>query len=77
MLQKDWANATKNPTPGGHDLIIGQTPDGKRTVDLLVSGQSETQSISAPRQWVKPTGGGYFFAPSISAIRDILSRVVA
>lgn len=23
-------------------------------------------------EWVIPTGGGYFFAPAISAVRDVL-----
>jgi hypothetical protein len=29
-------------------------------------------TITAPLQWVTPTGGGYFFAPSIPAIRDVI-----
>jgi hypothetical protein len=30
-------------------------------------GESQIE-IEAPRDWVIPTGGGYFFAPSISAL---------
>ena len=32
-----------------------------------------TVRIKMKNEWVTPTGGGYFFAPSISAIRDVLS----
>jgi hypothetical protein len=30
--------------------------------------------VSAANQWVIPTGGGYFFAPSIGALRDVVAR---
>jgi deferrochelatase/peroxidase EfeB len=30
--------------------------------------------IGADRPWVTPTGGGYFFAPPLSAIADVLAR---
>jgi len=77
-LQQDWANSTLNPVAGGHDLIIGQNssapPNNARTFDIPVAGQSAAQTLTAPKQFVFPTGGGYFFSPSISAIRDVLSR---
>jgi Dyp-type peroxidase family len=67
FLQQRWANATDGPKAGGHDLIIGQTPDGQRSIEL-------PPTVTAPIQWVTPTGGAYCFAPSISAIRDVLVR---
>jgi Dyp-type peroxidase family len=30
--------------------------------------------IGADRPWVTPTGGGYFFAPPVSAVADVLAR---
>ena len=72
ILQQDWANSTNNPTPGGHDVIIGQTPDQKRTFELITDGGASAQTLTTPAQWVTTTGGGYFFAPSISALRDVL-----
>jgi Dyp-type peroxidase family len=72
VLQRDWANRPENPVPGGHDLIIGQTEDGQRSLQLLTPDGTASTNVLAPRQWVTPTGGGYFFAPSISAIRDVL-----
>jgi Dyp-type peroxidase family len=75
FLQQNWANNGGAPVAGGQDLIIGQTPTGVRTMDLapLVAGQAGA-TLTAPRQWVTPTGGGYFFAPSISAIRQQLAK---
>jgi Dyp-type peroxidase family len=74
-LQVDWANSEFAPQPGGHDLIIGQAAGGARKVVLFAPDGSEGQVV-APRQWVTTTGGGYFFAPSVSAVRDVLARDV-
>lgn len=78
FLQQDWANNTGPPAGGGQDLIIGQSNSGIRTLDLapLIAGQPAA-TVTAPRQWITPSGGGYFFAPSISAIRDELAKIGA
>lgn len=73
VLQSDWANSPNNPKPGGHDAVIGQDPQGERHVELLTSAGGD-QVLPIQRAFVSMTGGGYFFAPSISAIRDVLAR---
>jgi Dyp-type peroxidase family len=59
----------------GHDPIIGQnnlSPDRKRHFKVNISGAERTLETKA--DWVIPTGGGYFFAPSIKALNETLSK---
>jgi Dyp-type peroxidase family len=67
----------------GHDPIIGQSdnnkPGGDRTRKFFVhleddQNQPQTKELTAPEDWVIPTGGGYFFAPSISALKEVLTK---
>lgn len=73
ILQQDWANNPNKPVAGGQDVIIGQTADQHRTFQLLANGGASVQNITTPTEWVTPTGGGYFFVPSISALRNVLA----
>ena len=58
------------------DPIIGQAEarDGSRERTFEVSVDGRAHRLTAPKDWVVPTGGGYFFAPSLRAIRDVLSK---
>jgi Dyp-type peroxidase family len=71
-----WANDPARPKmPGGHDFIIGQNgaPDEDRKRRCTLFGSNlETSELKTDKQWVIPTGGGYFLLPSISAVRDVL-----
>jgi Dyp-type peroxidase family len=74
FLQRRWSNSASQPNRGGFDPIIGQNGrQGSRVrfIDFPTAGG--TVRIKTKDEWVTPTGGGYFFAPSISAIRDVLS----
>jgi Dyp-type peroxidase family len=75
FLQRRWANSESQPNLGGHDPVIGQQgEDGTRarTIEFPLPGGGVTK-LRFKKEWVVPTAGGYFFAPTISAIRDTLA----
>lgn len=77
FAQKTWCN---NPNfaheEAGIDPIIGQAPNGGERPCLGVGEVGEKPPFSF-KPWVTMTGGGYFFAPSISFLREISGMVVA
>jgi Dyp-type peroxidase family len=76
FLSARWINDDARPRAGGNDMIVGQNaaaPGGIRRCTLFGSGLQEEQAAT-DRQWVIPTGGGYFFVPSLGALREVLSR---
>jgi len=73
FVQKTWANGLLVPKPGGQDPLIGQTVSGTRRFELP-SRTGGAALLSLDQPFVIPQGGGYFFAPSIGALRDRLSQ---
>ncbi len=81
FLVSHWMNQLDRPEfdPGrDQDLLVGQgATDGggvrQALVRRRVDGQVYEATVATSIDWVIPTGGGYFFAPSISAIREVLS----
>ena len=73
LILRRWSNRPNLPHPSGHDPVIGQAHDHngsrRRFIDLP-SGRR----CFMDGEWVIPTGGGYFFSPSITAIRHTLSQ---
>jgi Dyp-type peroxidase family len=71
-LNTRWMNRTGAPEGrSGHDLLLGQAhgdPGGRRGV--LTVGRHDAE-LRPSASWVVPAGGGYFFAPSVSALRAL------
>jgi deferrochelatase/peroxidase EfeB len=77
FLMTRWmGDASRPKMPGGHGLLVGQNdaPGEGRVRRCLIFGSGLLQaSVATDAQWIVPTGGGYFFIPSITALREVLS----
>jgi Dyp-type peroxidase family len=68
FLMNAWVNNRDFPETGeGIDLVIGQR-DAVRPFELP---GGEVTPFDAPKRWVITTGGGYFFQPSVIALRTL------
>ncbi len=76
FLMVRWMGDPSRPKmPGGHDLLVGQNdaPGQRRERRCVIFGSGfEQASVATDAQWIVPTGGGYFFVPSIAALRDVI-----
>jgi Dyp-type peroxidase family len=78
FLTTNWVNRADAPRndPGGVDVLIGGKPISTRQ---LVLAQADGPPITLSLQglgatpWITATGGGYFFAPSLSALSSVLA----
>ncbi|MGO7133447.1 Dyp-type peroxidase [Rhizobium leguminosarum] len=82
FLQMIWANSESKPTPqltgsAGHDLVIGQGAGSARKRFILLGPKQRRVEAPSHVEWVYPTGGGYFFTPSRSALKNVLGVAVS
>jgi Dyp-type peroxidase family len=76
FLPQSWTNNPRQPEDGaGHDPLIGQEDRGGRRRFIVVPRASDGAPvrIRIDREVVVPTGGGYFFAPSVTALARVLA----
>lgn len=72
FVMRDWVNRAERPRDdAGHDPILAQ--GGERFFNLILGDKLE--KIPIPGSWVVPTGGEYFFAPSIHFFQERLAQL--
>jgi len=80
FYQQAWYNEPNfppnKPELPGLDPIFGQTGEEDQGVHRYMTGTNPTleqQVMSFPKKFIDPRGGEYFFAPSISTLKDKIS----
>ena len=76
FLLNHWANVDDQPQSGGMDPLLGQRFNAtgtNRRLLLIPSNDGSLEPAEIDVNWITPTGGGYFFSPSISAMGNALS----
>jgi Dyp-type peroxidase family len=81
FLTRTWMNNPFAPDQAaghqaGHDLLVGQDQRDPRTATLTAPDRTSVP-IELDGDWVIPTGGGYFFSPSVTALREMAAKTLA
>lgn len=73
FVVRRWANEANFPEPlSGFDPLIGQNNISRDRSRTFIITNAPGGTVTTKQEWVIPTGGGYFFAPSLSAL-ELLS----
>ena len=73
-LNSAWMNNPSAPevTDEGYDMLVGQNPGGtQRAARLTDPAGAAVATLTTNDRWVIPTGGGFFFAPSVTFLRSL------
>jgi Dyp-type peroxidase family len=77
FLAARWMNDPSRPKmPGGHDMLVGQNNahgEDRQRRCVIFGSRIQQAHVSTNAQWIVPTGGGYFFIPSLGALREALA----
>lgn len=72
-LSATWMNSASAPEGHGHDLLVGQQRTGRVGVRFpLAPSPATLEAPPATQQWIRATGGGFFFAPAKSVFLNLL-----
>jgi Dyp-type peroxidase family len=78
FLMARWmGDASRPKMPGGHDMVVGQNDshgENRQRRCVIFGTDAQEAELRTRAQWIIPTGGGYFFVPSITALRHVLGR---
>jgi Dyp-type peroxidase family len=76
FLQSRWINDDARPkATSGNDMVVGQNAvaDGGVRRCVVTGKGGEQAEVRAPAQFVTASGGGYFFIPSIGALKTVIA----
>jgi Dyp-type peroxidase family len=80
LLTNKWTNKDSRPeSVVGHDILVGQNneEDSNGVKWCMFSSNGQNKRLEAKQPFVIPTGGGYFFCPSIEALTTMIKTEIA